>query len=301
MDLKDIPLNDILLFISLVEEKSYSNAARKLDMDVSSLSKRIIRLEKNLKTQLLQRTTRQMNLTEAGNILYQHALHLKKGLQELEDDIHCLNMFPTGRLRIKSANSFGHAHLVNIIRDFLVLYPQVQFELILGGESTNLMREQIDILISIKPLDDVDLIAKKISERSTGIYGAPSYFQNHPIPQNPNDLIHHNCLFHLNRTDKNFWTFEINGQLKKIKINGNFSVNTNSALMSAALAGLGLAKLPSFMVQENVKNGRLIPVLTAFQPPATPIYAIYAKNRGLPKKIKVFLDFLTNFFAKLPD
>jgi len=299
--IEDIPLNDILLFIHLVEEKNYSRAAEKLGIDVSSFSKRIIRLENNLKTQLIQRTTRQMNLTEAGHILYQHAINLRQELYDLNNNIHRLNVAPTGKLRIKAANSFGHAHLIDAIRAFLILYPQITCDLVLGSESTNLSREEIDILISIKPLDDLNLIAKKMGYRSTGIYAAPSYLQAHGVPELPQDLLKHNCLLHLDRSDKNFWPFQIKGQVRRITVSGNFSTNTNVALMNAAVAGLGLVKIPSFMVYENIKAGRLQEVLAAFALPPTPVFAVYAKHRVMPKKIKLFVDFLTKWFAHLPE
>lgn len=301
MHIEDIPLNDIMLFIHLVEEKNYSRAAEKLNIDVSSLSKRIVRLEKNLKTQLIQRTTRQMNLTEAGYILYQHALNLRQELYDLNTNIHRLNVAPTGKLRVKAANSFGHAHLIDAIREFLIQYPEISCDLVLGSESTNLSREEIDVLISIKPLDDLNLIAKKIGYRGTGIYAAPSYLAEYGIPQAPQDLTNHNCLLHLDRNDKNFWPLQVQGQIRQISVSGNFGANTNVALMNAAVAGLGLVKIPSFMVYENIKAGKLQAVLQSFYLPPTPIFAVYAKHRVMPKKIKLFVDFLAKRFIHLPD
>ncbi len=300
MNIDKIPLNDILLFMAVVEAKSFSHAAKKLDLDVSSLSKRIIRLEANLKTQLLQRTTRQMTLTEAGHLLYQHAEHLKEELQALHEDISRLHSMPTGKLRIKAPMSLGHTHLVYAIQEFLRQYPQIQCELILGEHSTNLIREEIDILISIKSLDNVDLIAKQVGHRSTGIYASPDYLKKCGIPRLPQDLHQHNCLLHLGRNEKNFWPFEMEGQTKRILVKGNFCANSNAALMSAAEAGLGLVKLPSFMVQDSLKHGKLQQVLNIYAPLPSPIYAVYTKHRALPQKIKLFVNFLQEYFANLP-
>ncbi|MCD6047690.1 MAG: LysR family transcriptional regulator [Gammaproteobacteria bacterium] len=300
MKLDDLPLNDILLFIALVEEESYSNAARKLGIDVSSLSKRIIRLEKHLQTQLVQRTTRQMKLTEAGHLLYQHALNLKNELQSLQNNITQLQDAPMGKLRIKAPHSLGTPYLVNVIDEFLQHYPKIQCELLLGSHSTNLIRDEVDILISIKPLDDINLIAKKIGNRGTGIYASPTYLKQHGIPKIPQDLYQHNCLIHLDRGEKNIWQFVIDQQIKRIAVKGSFYANTNATLRHAAEKGLGLVKLPSFLAEPSIEQKKLVSVLQEFCPPPTAIYAIYAKNRSTPAKIKLFIQYLKQQFEHLP-
>lgn len=299
MNYENIPLNDVLLFISLVEEESYSGAARKLGMDVSSLSKRMIRLEKNLQTKLVHRTTRQMKLTEAGHLLYQHALNLKNELQSLQHNISQLHDAPMGKLRIKAPNSLS-PYLIQVIHAFLAHYPKMQCELLLGSHSTNLMREEVDILISIKPLDDINLVAKKVGDRGTGVYASPAYLKKFGTPKTPEDLYQHNCLIHVDRSEKNIWGFSLNHQIKRIAVKGNFCANTNASLKNAAESGLGLVKLPSFMTHESVEQKKLVPVLSEFCPPSTPIYAIYEKNRSLPPKIKLFLQFLKEQLERLP-
>lgn len=299
MNLESTPLNDILLFVSVVEAEGFSRAAKKLSLDVSSLSKRIIRLEKNLKTQLLQRTTRQMTLTESGEVLYQYARQIKQQLQDLQSNITKLNHTPSGKLKISTPHSLGSTHLIGAVRDFLALYPEIHCELILGNQTKNPIHDNVDVLISIKPLEDVNLIAKKIADRTTGIYASPSYLKKYGIPKAPQDLLKHNCLMHLDRSEKNFWTFDVDGVSEHIPVKGNFCANSNAALLSAATAGLGLAKLPSFMADGQIQSKKLVSVLSPFRPEPTPVYAIYAKHRVLPQKIKLFVDFLTQHFANL--
>lgn len=300
MTLPKYSLDDWLLFAALAQENSFSRAAKKLGIDVSVLSKRIARLEKQLGTKLVLRTTRQMTLTDAGHLFQQSCAKLCADLDDFSNHWQALQQKPSGRLRIKAPLGFGHTYLAPIISEFLQYYADINVDLILGDHSYNLLKDNIDILLSIKALDDpnIDLVAKQIGIRSSGVYSSPAYLKQHGIPQHPHELIQHNCLLHRERSEKNNWRF-INGHDEiNVMVSGNLCANSNEALLAAACTGLGLVKLPSFLASAALAEGRLVEVLSSYKLPAHGIYAMYMKQSHMPLKIKVFIDFLAQYFSK---
>ncbi len=298
-------ISDALTFITVVDEGSFAAAAKKWFLSSSVVSKRISRLENHLHAQLIQRTTRSMALTESGQLFYARWKRIKAEISDAEMDVMQHHQQPRGLLRINSPVSFGQVHLVPAVNDFIQLYPEIQVELILGSQYAGFIYNGLDLTIFIKDLPNSPLLkSRKITERSSGIYGAPSYLKRFGKPQKPEDLVKHNCLIYqsepgnaFNLGQKHEWSFLVDGQKKvEIPVKGNLRINSNQALVKAAVAGIGLAKLSSFLVTEELKNGTLQEVLSPYCEHEIDIHAAYPKQRYLPFKVKLFIDFLIERF-----
>lgn len=295
-------MSDALTFVSVVEEGSFAATAKKWFISSSVISKRINRLENYLKVQLIQRTTRIMVLTDSGQLFYDHWKRIKTEIGDAEADVMQHHQHPRGLLRINAPTSFGQTHIVPAVSDFIQLYPEIQVELILGSRYTNFIYHGLDIAIFIKELPDTPLLkSRKITVRNTGVYGSPCYFERMGKPQTLADLKQHNCLIYQAEPgsqgigQKHEWIFFDQKEIA-ILVNGNLRINSNQALVKAAKAGLGLAKLSSFMVTEEIKNGSLIEVLHHYSEQEINIHAAYPNQRYMPYKVRLFIDFLIKRF-----
>lgn len=298
-------ISDALTFVTVVDEGSFAAAAKKWFISSSVVSKRISRLENHLHAQLIKRTTRSMALTESGQLFYARWKRIKAEISDAELDVMQHHQQPRGLLRINSPVSFGQVHLVPAVSDFIQLHPEIKVELILGSQYAGFIYNGLDLTIFIKDLPNSPLLrSRKITERSSGIYGAPSYLKQYGWPKKPEDLEKHNCLIYqsdpgnaFNLGQKHEWSFVVDGQKKiEVPVKGNLRINSNPALVRAAVAGLGLAKLSSFLVTEEVKNGTLQEVLSSYREPEIDIHAAYPNQRYLPFKVKLFIDFLIERF-----
>jgi len=295
--LRDLNFADWLAFVAIVEEKSFTSAANKLDISPSVLSKRISRLEKQLKARLLQRTTRQLILTEIGQLFYERCQKIRGEIQDTTLTISQIQQQPQGTLRINSPMTFGHLHLVPAISEFMRLYPELRVELVLGSHYANLIEGSLDLAIYTDELPDSSLVARRIALRSTRVYGSPSYFAKYGIPQQPQDLKQHNCLLYQLQPTRHEWRFHNNGEEEFVKVNGDFKANSSQALAAAAVSGLGIVKLPGYMVTEDIQTGRLISVLKDYCPRDTGIYVVYPQNRYLSINVRTFIDYLVQRFS----
>ncbi|OGT53583.1 MAG: hypothetical protein A3F17_00170 [Gammaproteobacteria bacterium RIFCSPHIGHO2_12_FULL_41_15] len=291
-------LDDLMLFVNVVDTNSFSEAARKLGITKSVVSKHIHQLETQLNARLLNRSTRKLSLTEAGSLLYQHCKRIQQDIDTAIQVVSDTQNEPRGKLRINAPLSFGHLHLTSAITDFNKNYPDIEVELLLGSQYSNLIETGFDLAIQIKDLPDSSLAAKKLAVRSTQVCASPAYFKKFGYPQSPEDLKNHNCLIYRTQGQTNDeWRFIINGQDKIIKVQGDFQVNSSLCLAKAAASSAGIAKLPGYMINDEIKEGRLETVLHEYCPRDIGIYMVYPQNRLIAPKVKVFIDFLTRRFA----
>lgn len=299
-------INDAMAFMTVIDEGGFAAAAKKWGISASVISKRVSRLEAQLRVQLLQRTTRTLSLTEAGRLFYERCKRIKTEITEAAADVSQHHQEPSGLLRINAPMSFGQLHLVPAVNDFVRLHPDLHIELVLGSQYSSFIHEGLDLAIIIKDLPNSNLLkSRKITVRSNGVYGAPDYFERHSIPKTPEDLANHNCLIYQSEPgsqlwlgQKHEWSF-YNDRRERftVPVSGNLRVNSSQALVQSALAGIGLIKLSSFMVTENVKNGSLISVLEEYCARDIDIHAVYPNQRYIPTKVTVFLDYLVERFS----
>lgn len=289
-------LVDLMLFITIVEQKSFTSAADHFGMTKSVVSKHITRLEKSLGVQLLRRSTRKLSLTEAGQALYERCAHIKTDLEEAEQAALNTNSNPTGTLRVSSTFSFGHLHLVPAIADFMRKYPDIKFEVLLGEHYDDLIEHGLDLGIRIGKLPDSNLIARRLTARRMRACASTDYIKKHGRPRNPDDLLQHNCLLYLNSPTGDEWHFDGPKGKFQIKINSNFASNNSQSLEAAAVNGIGIVLLPGYMMTKHIKQGKLISLLDEYCPKNIDIHAVYPATRHLATKVRTFVAFLIDHF-----
>lgn len=294
-------ISDALTLVSVVDEGSFAAAGKRNGVSSSVISKRISRLEHQLKVQLIQRTTRSLGLTESGKIFYERCKKIKAEINEATLEVLQQHQKPSGLLRINVPMSFGQVHLVPAINDFMALYPEIQLELILGSQYANFIHNGLDVAIFIKDLPNTHLLkSRKITVRNKGVYGSPNYFERFGLPKIPQELIQHNCLIYQtepgNQSGKFEWQFCDGNTSLSVPVCGNLRINSSQALVTAAIAGIGLAKLSSFMVTDELKRGQLISVLEDYCERDIDIHAAYPNQQFVSSKVRVFIDFLVERF-----
>lgn len=291
-------LVDLILFIAIVEQKSFTSAAKHFGMTKSVASKHITRLEKRLGVQLLRRSTRKLSLTEAGQALYERCAHIKNDLEEAEQAALNTHGKPSGTLRINSTFGFSHLHLVPAIADFMSTYPDIKVELFLGSHYNDLIENGLDLGIRIGKLADSNLIARRLTIRNMRVCASPNYLARHGKPQQPDDLYQHNCLLYLNSPTGDEWHFDGPKGLSRIKIKTRFASNSSQSLEAAAVAGIGIVLLPGYMMNKHIKQGKLISLLDDYCPANIGIHAVYPATRHLAMKVRIFVDFLVDRFQR---
>ena len=284
--------SDIQVFVAVVERGGFSAAARTLGISKSAVSRRITTLEERLGSRLLHRTTRKLNLTEAGEHFYSHAARAVAALQDAEDAVNQFQGEPRGRLRISVPTSFGRLHLARLIPQFLRRYPLIRMEMTMDDRVSDLIEGGADIAIRGGDLNDSSLIARKLTSFRSMICASSAYLEEKGRPQNPSDLKDHNCLLFSYSAEANHWSFTDEMGMQTIEVTGNYRVNNSEALREAALQGLGIARLPGFVALEEITSGRLEQLLPKYLMPQKALHAVYLKREYMPRKVKVFIEFM---------
>ena len=288
------------VFTAVARMGSFTAAAEELGISRAMASKYINYLENQLDIRLLNRTTRQLNLTEVGMAYLERINPILAELEETEQAVAQLHTEPKGTLKIMSPPSFGSFHLARIFKDYKDKYPDVSIEMVLTDRSPDLFEEGMDLAVFLGELHDSSLIARKIATTRIVVCGSPLYFQHNGVPATPADLKHHNCLTLSQRTAMSEWKFTIDGKPVSMNPIGNLRTNTADPLRIAAIKDCGLVQLPSYMVGLDIKSGRLQPVLEMYEPPKRPIHIVYIHRRHLSAKVRTFVDFMATIFQPVP-
>ena len=295
--------DDMTVFVRAVETESFSGAARRLGLAKSVVSRRIASLEDRLGTSLFHRTTRRLSLTETGHAYYERARNILTDVVEAEETARQLQSELRGTLKVAAPMSFGHLHLSAAIADFLVTHPQLEIELDLNDRRVDLVSEGHDLAIRIGKLADSSLIARRLAPCRHVVCASPAYLQARGEPRSPEDLEsgHHDCLGYSNRPASQEWSFRVGGEWRGIRNRTRrLGVNNGDVLRDAAIKGIGLVVLPTFIVSEALRRGELEAVLCDFELDDPAIYAVWAPNRALSAKVRVFVDFLGERFGGTP-
>lgn len=287
-------VSDMQLFVKVVEEGSFSAAARFYGMIPSSVSRQISGLEHELGARLFNRTTRRQSLTEAGQVYYQHAVRIVADIEEAHLAVNQLSSSPSGHLYVTVESDFAVAFIAPILPKFFKQYPNVQIKLLMSSHALDVVDGAIDVAIRFGKLEDSGLISKKIAESSSVVCASPEYLKASSVPVHPSELINHKCLSFRTAPGKNHWKFQDGDEICDVPIQGPLNADSLTFLKESALVGQGIIMIPSWMVQAEIKTGKLIPLLDGFPllPSATPIHAIFTHNRHLAPKVRVFIDFL---------
>ena len=289
------------LFVRVVEEGSFSAAARFLGVTPSSVSRQISQLESDLGGRLFQRTTRRQNLTEAGEIYYQHAHRIVGDLEAARLAVHQLTDTPSGRLHVTAEADFALAFIEPMLPEFLNRYPKVDVRLHMSATFQDLIHGGLDLAIRVGHLDDSSLVARKLAMSHSLVCASPAYLKRHGTPKHPSDLASHSCLSFRTQPGKNFWTFDTSEGPIEAAVSGRLNANGLVFLRNAALDGLGIIMIPTWMMREALNQKKLVPILEDFSlvPPNTPIHAVFAHNRQLAPKVRAFVEFLADRMAVL--
>ena len=279
-------------FVAVVDAGGFSRAAERLETTTGAVSRRISALERRLGLRLLNRTTRQLNLTEAGEQYYRDVALLLQGLAEAEDRVSHLNAAPAGDLRIAAPLSFGVRALAPLLPDFHARYPDLRLSLDLDDRMIDIVAAGCDLVLRIGPLGDSSLVARRIAEFERIFCAAPVYLERRGRPQTPAALREHDCLHYSNLGMREEWTLTGPDGREAIAVTGPLCANNGDLLRRAAIGGMGLCSLPAFIVADDLAAGRLERGLADHSAPRLPLSAVWASRRFVPAKVRVFVDWL---------
>lgn len=285
-----IEILDLQLFVSVVEQHSFSSAARAHSTTLSAASKRIARLEDLLGARLFERTTRRVLPTDAGASFYTHATRILSDLIDAENEISSIGGKPTGILRVSAPLVIGERHLVPLLAGFLRKYPDVRIDLMLGDAFVNLVADRIDVALRVGALVDSSLVRVKVGSARGVIVASPAYVERNGAPKSPRDLTAHVCLRYANVPAAKEWRFRTREGEMTVPVVGNLTVNHGGGLREAAIAGIGVARLPDFLVADAIEAGDLVELLPNFAVEPTGVHLVHpAGGRPLPK-LEAFLS-----------
>ncbi len=293
--------HSMTIFVEVVNARSFTGAAEKLSLSRAQISKSVIQLEKHLGSRLLNRTTRRISLTEIGRIYYERCKTILLDVEETEELASQQSINPHGRLTISAPTSFGTLQLGHIIPKYLKQYPKVQISMSLTDRMVDVVSEGFDLVLRIAELKDSSLIARKISPCKRVFCASPDYLTKNGIPKVPQDLSIHHCLTYSNELKPDTWVLHGSDNIEIVKVNGPICTDNGDILKTAAIAGLGVTLLPTFIVGPELKTGQLQQILHNYCPPEISIYAIYPSRRFLSEKVRTFIDFLSHSFKKNPS
>ena len=293
-------LDELEAFVKVVEVESFSEAARQLGISKSYVSKQVSRLEDRLGARLLNRTTRQLMLTDVGATFYERCTMVLGELEEAELAVNDLQSRPRGTLRISVPMSFGVQYLSPLIAQFMRAHPDLHIELSLSDRVVDIIDEGFDLAVRIGHLKDSSLIARKLVNIGSRVAASPEYIEKFGRPERPEDLKQHNCLRYAYQSTGTVWRFARDAQDTSVKVTGSLSANNGHTLLDAGRHGIGIVRLPDFFITEDLNAGRLLHLLPEWDCDSGAIWALYPHNRHLSAKVRLFVDFMIENFSEPP-
>ena len=285
-------LTSMKVFEKVAKHNSFSAAAENIGLSKAMVSKHIASLENSLDVLLLNRTTRRLSLTESGAAYLERVKLILADIEETELAVSTLSSEPRGTLKLTSPTSFGAFHLARAIGGYKQIYPDVHIEMILTERLHDMVEDGIDLAIHVGHLEDSSLIAKRLASARMVTCGSSAYFEKNGIPKTPEDLADHNCLIYSPRIPTNEWSFQRDNKQFNVRVSGDIRSNIGDALRVAAMQDSGLIQLPTYMTGLDIKAGRLQVVLEDYEPPESPINALYLHRKHLSAKVRTFVDYL---------
>ena len=296
-------LTEMEAFIRVVELGGFTDAARKMGVSKSAVSKHVAALEARLGARLLNRTTRRVSPTEIGLAYYDRATRVISDATEADAMASSMQATPKGELRVSGPLSFGVRHLAPAVGAFLTAYPEVSARVSLDDRFVELVAEGYDLAIRIGALPDSSLMAKKLAESAMLLIASPDYLARNGTPETVEALADHQLLHYSNLSSGNAWRLRgPHGEERQVRATGRLTLNNGDALLRAAEDGLGIVLSPAFICSEALRDGRVAEVCPRSRPEPVGIWAVYPSGRFLQPKLRVFIDFLSERFrGKGPD
>jgi DNA-binding transcriptional LysR family regulator len=293
-------LERMAIFARVVEEKSFSGAARRMSLSKSLVSKQVTQLEKSIGARLLNRTTRALSVTEAGAIFYEHCARIVEELEEAKLAVGRLQTAPRGILRISAPVAFGRLHVASALPEFLTAHPELKIDMVTTDRFVDLAEEGYDVVVRIVGEPSPNVVARKLAPVNRRMCATPEYFASNGVPHSPQELERHNCLTYTYFNPQDPWRLRGPDGDISVRASGNLRLNDDDALSEAVLGGLGIALLPTFLIGKELQSGRLQSVLEDYVPVERHIYAVYLQNRHLSAKVRAFIDFLLERIGPKP-
>lgn len=296
-------LTEMEAFATVVDQGGFTDAARKMGMSKSAISKHVSSLEARLGARLLNRTTRRVSPTEIGLVYYDRARRVLNDAGEADSIVSAMQAAPSGLLRMSVVTDFGVALLSPVLDEFLAQYPEISVSMVLKNRYVELISEGFDLAIRIGDLEDSSLRARRICESTQRLIAAPSYFEQHGRPGRIDELTEHRLLHYSNQSSANVWKIIApSGEERQVRGTGWLTVNDGQSLLNAAIKGLGIAYLPSYLYHKAMAQGLVEDVIPDLPRSTLGIHAVYPSGRFTQPKVRSFIDFMVAKFAdKGPD
>jgi len=289
------------VFVEVARAEGFTAAARRIGLSRAQVSKSVMQLEQHLGTRLFNRTTRRISLTEVGRVYLARCVEILEDIAETEAIAGEQTQQARGRLTLSAPTSFAILHLQQAIPAYLQQHPQVQISLSLADRFIDVVDEGFDLAIRIAELEDSSLVARRLAPCRRLLCAAPQYLDEHGTPMVPQDLALHRCLVYSNELRPDSWRLQGPAGEETVRVNGPFCADNGDILRAAAVAGLGVTLLPSFIVGADLRAGRLRQVMADYSPPLIYIHAVFPSRRYLSARVRSFVDFMANYFGERPE
>jgi len=289
-------LNEMAIFAVVVGSGSFTKAADKLKLPKSTVSRKVSQLEKRIGVRLINRTTRNLKPTETGKLYYQHCVKMLEQAEEADRVVNDMQADPSGLLRISTPLSFGTPFFIGAIKRFLDQYPKVSVEIISDDKQIDMLDEEIDIAFRIGPLSDSSLVARNLGTARLSLCASPEYLAKNGVPQSLHELENHTCLTH----PASPWIFRTHSGQVEIDVKSRMIANDMEMLKNMVIEGFGIGAAPQILISEDVKAGRLVPLLTETPFAERTFYLVYPSRREPPSKVAAFTEFIFSSCQPVP-
>lgn len=285
-------LDAMAVLLKVVEEGSLSAGARRLNTSLPTISRKVAELERYLGTQLLIRTARRVELTEAGEVYVQASRRIMEQVEEAERTAAGEYVAPRGELTVTAPVMFGRKHVLPVASDFLEAHPDITLKLYLADKNVSIAEEHVHVAVRIGELTDNSFMATRVASVTRTVCASPAYLERFGRPSTPDQLEGHATVVIGGFAEAQRWTFEHDGATIPIDLRPRVTVNTPEAALDATLAGLGIGRLLSYQAVDEIRAGLLTPLLQEFAPPAMPVSLVYPSQGMLPAKVRAFLNWM---------
>lgn len=298
-----LDLNDVAIFVQVVRCGSFAAASRRLGVPPNTLSRRVQQLEAQLGTRLMQRSTRHLTLTSAGQVFLERCSGAVEGLMDAGEELLAVNQEPSGLVRVAAPADFFDFFAMEWLTEFLVEHPKVRVDFVLSDGRADLIADRIDVAFRGGILEDSGLFARKVLDGGTdGLVASPAYIARRGVPATLHALVEHDCLVFGHPSGKATWHLTgPEGAPAEVQVSGRFSGNTAQALRKAALAGLGIALLPSTLTQRDLRAGLLVRVLHGYHRLGHGVHMVYPSRRYLPLAVSAFIELVISKMGAMQE
>jgi LysR family transcriptional regulator for bpeEF and oprC len=295
-------LHGVLVFLSVVETRNFSETARSLGVSTSAVSAAVLRLEQKLAVRLLNRTTRRVSPTPEGLEFYQRCKQIIADLEQAEISVSRSGRLPSGRLRIGMPSALGLMWVIPRLPEFVKAYPTVSLEIVIGDFIVGSNREGLDATIQVGELPSSRMIVRKLTSVDYVVCASPKYLDARGAPQDPGELKDHDCLSYRRPRNGQIrqWRFARGKSIELCNVTGFMTFNSGEALISAAAAGLGLIQVAEYYAQADLESGRLVEVLADYKSRAYDISVVFQQRKRMAPRLRVFIDFMIDLFDPPP-